>query len=75
MSKHTSAHEAKWITDSPKTKENPFGGNLHFECSASDCEIYSDEFKCPICSRRMDFQERDQGICGDCGLRKMFYNV
>jgi hypothetical protein len=72
--KHTEAHKAEWIMDSPKTKKNPFGGKLHFECSEKNCEIYGDMFKCPTCSRRMDFQEKEQGICGDCGLAQMFSN-
>ena len=66
--KHEADHVAKWYLDVPKSNDRPFGGNLHFDCKNPYCEIYSESFRCPKCSRLMDLSEKSGGICGDCDL-------
>ena len=65
---HEIDHSARWISDHPKTDKQPYGGPIHFECSDPTCIIYSSEYRCPECGRRMDFQEKKNGHCGDCEL-------
>jgi len=79
--KHKKEHDANWISsinwcDTCK-KYNGKKGLLQFVCKELNCEVNHGGYDCPICKNKgfrrvMDEKEKERGICGDCGLNKLF---